>query len=407
MADINLEDANFRILGDGNPYGFVAVNNKLRHGSDLSVLGEGETGGYNLGITLSNWVASLSANTRNHVVIVGDSNVEHVPGAIRWAQLIKADLLTISGKADGGEGYRHLGLAEWAGTSTWVQYPAGDIVDVAPNGFAYSSATQANILTWTRPGTFAVFDRFTLWGIDDDFIAQGVQHSVDGAGFIQDDFLYGSATGPRLVPLNIVGNVVTTLRIRPPGNGFPSPFAGASFYNGDGTNGALVVNNIAEGGGTVDMYCGPAVTNGDRLDVFDRLAPKLTIIWTGTNEAGSVPVFGFKQMPLDTFYRQYTRLVQKARQYGDVLMLFPQDSGPPSDILSTTREFEPFTQDHFERVARGIAIEQGCGFLSLRQRFGDWNVLDARGHVIDSGHLSNSGQTRTHKVVKEVLERYS
>lgn len=407
MANMDTTTGLYQLFGKGNQKGWDAIDRLLDNGADLSALGGEGNAGFNLGMSISSWLDEIDTGARNNIIIMGDSNTSHVPGADawRWSQKIKGDLCTLTGLDDGGEGFRHLGLSEWAKTGVWTT-TADTGLDTAPNGFGWSAAdaNQVPVFTWTRPGTFSTFDRFDIFAIDDDFLGQDGQYRIDGGAWTATDFQLGGGSVPRLAADNVVSNVATTLDVRPPANGFPFYFAGAAFYNGTGSAGTLCVHNLGMGGGQLDMYCGETTAN--RLEVFDNLAPKLTLVWTGTNEHGVSVAFGLPQMTLERFYSQYTRVAQKAKAHGDCILIYPHDSDRSSET-GWTPAHQPIPQDDYERVARMVAYENDCGFFSVRQAWGDFDRADARGYMSDGAHLSTTGSTQVERMIYRMIQRNS
>jgi lysophospholipase L1-like esterase len=406
MSDISM----YELLGSPNSQ--VVADRLLDHSADLaSALGGEGAASFNVGLALSSWVTNMGGGGRQNIVIMGDSNVEHLPATpTRWAQLLKADLLTLSTLSDGGEGFRHLGLAEWTRSGVWDitgEYPdlnraenpnfTGTAYDLAPNGYGFQGADTANVMTWTKPGTFGAHDRFVVYASDDDSVLQSPEYSLNGGAFTASGVDMSINTGKRLAKSpDIVGTVTTTLRLRSP-NIFATHVDGVAFYNGTA---GCIVHNLGTGAGSVKQFVGRGSAN--RLAIIDSLAPKLTIIWTGTNEPLSFP--GRIQYTPTEFYDAYTKIVQRARLYGDVLMVFPQSSQFPSAFMVPPL---PATQGQYERAARRVALEQDAGFFSIRQLWGDWTRHNARAYAADSYHINAAGHAVVRKMIQRVLARNS
>lgn len=379
-------------------------------------LGNDVAASFNLGTGLSSWRSALSGGVRNHILIMGDSNVEHQPAVTtRWAQQLRLDLITYTGIAQGGEGFRMMGLPEWTTTGTWNDIGADvnlkdTAADIGPYGKAFATQGNTNIKTWTKPGTFAAHDRFEVYGADDDFLGQQAEYSIDGGAFTATSWDFGPSLGVRLVKQAVVTPITTTLRLRPSNASFPTTVVGAAFYQG--TTG-LVVHNLAIGGSMVSDAVGTPRQNGlegRRLAIIDDLQPKLTIIWTGTNEYlnfNSDGVGARKQMTLENWYNYYNKLVTKARQYGDVLMVMPQavQTGAAGNQLAQ----EPIPSPHreFERAARRLAYEKDCGYISIHALWGSYARAAARGFQSDAHHISTAGHGAVFRYLSQSIRRAS
>lgn len=409
MVDANNMNFIDMAMGVGDPYSYNAVSDMLTRGGNYAAAAGGGAA-FNCGSGLSSWLGSINPAARNNVVIYGDSNCQIKPAeSYRWAQNIRAELLTLTGLASGGAGFRHLGLPEWSRTGTWTlladQYDFNGVnsIDLGPSSFAYSALNTPNIMTWTLPADIGAHDRFDLYGIDDDVLAllQG-SYSVNGGAFTDTAWDLGTSAGVRLVKQTIMGTITTTLRVRGSNTVLPNYYAGAAFYNG--TTG-LVVHNLAIDGGSVDTYAGGDDAN--RLAILDDLQPKLTIVWTGANEFHNGSIFNLRQMTLDRWYEQYTRIVERARQHGDVLMVFPQATQIPNALNPDVTRDIPETQASFQGVARTVALENDCGLLSVNQVWGPWGNADARGRMLDAHHLNQVGHEAALPLVARTITNNS
>lgn len=389
-------------------------------GNIEAAMGSDVAATFNLGSGLSKWVSQLNGGQRNHIVVIGDSNVQSVPAeTFRWPVQLKTDLIAFTGIADGGPGFRHLGLPEWTipaagptSTTGWITtgktpdfFPlesgfTGTVSDMAPNGYGFVQGGQANLGTWTLASAPASFthDRFVLYGQDDDFLVQQGEYSANGGAFTATAYNYGPATGNRLVTQEIATQITTTLRLRGSATGFPVYWNGVAFYQG--TSG-LIVHNLAVGGNSVNEIVGRNSAN--RLSIIDNLTPKLTIVWTGTNEFHHAPP-GIQQVSLDTWYQKYLAIVQRARLYGDVLIVYPQATNVPNTFSQVPW---PREQKDFERVARKIAYDTDSGFISMHQLWGTWSRHNARGYASDNHHINQAGHNAVSKVLTRAIRRVS
>jgi len=406
-----------------------AVNNVVSAGGNMeAALGNDVAATFNLGSGLSSWVSKINTGARNHVVVMGDSNVVSVSAEqYRWPVQLKTDLLSFTGRPDGGPGFRHLGLTnpgEWTYPAVVTVNPGqlnfetlgitpgffptesqftGGSSDLGPQGYAYVLVQQNNIFTWTLASAPAGFthDRFELYGIDDDFLGQQSEYSIDGGAFVSTAYSFAGTTGPKLVKQAVVTPITTTLRYRGSATGFPAYLVGAAFYQGSGAAGPLVVHNLGMGGNKVDQMVGRGSSN--RLALIDDLQPILTVVWTGTNEFSNIPP-GLNQMSLSTFDTKYRAIVTKARQYGDVLMVYPHATNVPN-VFSLAPI--PRQQADFERVARKIAYDLDAGYMSIHQLWGTWARANTRAFMADNHHINQAGHNAVSKVLTRAIRRVS
>lgn len=396
-----------------------------RGGNAESAFGNDVAATFNLGSGLSSWFSKINTGARNHVCVLGDSNVVSVSAEqYRWPVQLKTDLLAFTGRPDGGPGFRHIGLPEWTiptkttvapGQTNWEtlgQTPGffpvestftGTAYDRWPNGYGYVLVGQSNIFTWTLASAPAGFthDRFVLYGIDDDFLGQQSEYSIDGGAFTGTAYNFGPATGIRMVTQEVVTPITTTLRYRGSASGFPAYLGGVAFYQGSGAAGPLIVHNLAVGGNRVDQAVGR--NSADRVAFIDNVQPILTVVWTGTNEFSNIPP-GLPQMSLSTFDTLYRKIVTKARTYGDVLMVYPHATNDPN-VFSLKPI--PRQQADFERVARKIAYDTDSGFMSIHQLWGDWARANTRLFMLDDHHINQAGHNAVSKVLTRAIRRVS
>lgn len=388
------------------------VNSLMREGGNAeSAFGNDTAASFNLGSGLSKWFASMSGGVRNNVVVIGDSNVQDVPAETwRWPNQLQTDLIAFTGIATGGEGFRHAGLPEFTSTGTPVVtgitpgfFPVetpftATAADIGVNGYGWVLGGTGDVFTWTLPAPFGAHDRFVLYGQDDDFLVQQPQYSLNGGAFTDTAYNYAPTLGNRLVKQEIVGTVASTLRYRGSATTFPSYLNGMAFYQG--TTG-LIVHNLGVGGNTAYQTSGLGASN--RLAIIDDLAPKLTVIWLGTNDFHHFPP-QFTQKSPDYFYTNYLKIVQRARLYGDVLMVYPQASQIPNPFSTLPI---PKQQRDYERVLRKIAYDTDSAYISIHQLWGDWTRHNARGFAADSYHITQAGHNVVSKYLTRAIRRVS
>lgn len=406
------------------------VNTVIAAGGNAeSAFGNDVAATFNLGSGLSSWVSKINTGARNHVVVLGDSNVVSVTAEqYRWPVQLKTDLLSFTGRPDGGPGFRHLGLTpEWptpaqtpiagsAGVFNLISLGdntdffrtqtafAGGPYDISPNGYGYQLVGQSAVFTWTLASAPAGFthDRFALYSIDDDFLVQQGEYSIDGGAFTGTAFNTAPTTGIRLMKQEVATPITTTLRFRGNASGvFPTYFVGAAFYQGTGAAGPLIVHNLGQGGNKITDITGRDSAN--RLAIIDDLAPILTIVWTGTNEFSNIPPT-IPQMTLSKFDTTYRSVVARARQYGDVLIVYPHATNLPNSFSLTPI---PRQQAEFERVARKIAYDLDCGFMSMHQLWGTWARANTRAFMADNHHINQAGHNAVSKVLTRAIRRVS
>lgn len=373
---------------------------------DIAAAGQTIEGVYNGLSGLSRWQLLMAPAARHNVVIYGDSNVWHdnAFATTTWADALQARIMTQTGKASGGAGMRHMGLAsEWARAGAWKKmdgtfplelgYPG---TDLGPTGFAYSGLDTSAIATWTLPGGFPAHDRFDIYGIDDDSLAfLQPDYSLNGGAFTAMAWDIASTLGIRLVKQTIMGTVTSTLRVRGTNALIPQFFAGVAFYQG--TTG-IVVHNLAIEGGGVNIYAGP--TGGNRLAIVDDLQPKLSIIMTGANETFHGGVFELEQMSLDDYYDYYTRIAQRCRLYGDVLLVHETEMKIPNALNDQTGAL---IQHDYARTSRTVARENDCGHLDIQGLWGSWANVNARARMADDFHLNQAGQNAVSDLIWKAL----
>lgn len=396
-----------------------AVDTLIENGaSGAALLGSEAAATFNLEAGLSKWRSTLSASARNHVLVYGDSNSVG-PETWRWPNAVKAALVTQTGRPDGGPGFRHLGLEEWA-KSGWTVNSQGPL-DIAPNGRMYSTFGPANILTWTPPAGLTAHDRFVIYGLD--MAAVGIhetEYSDDGGAFVATAFNF-AGSGYSLVTHPVTATIATSLRLRGVSTLAPSFAAGVAFYNGDGTAGPLVFHNLSESGSDTDVWTGSLESQADivmpgaylqpqgfsnRLALVDNLQPKLSIILTGAREFlhhEQQPLIGTKQqMPLERFEANLRRLVTKCRQYGDVLLMTPH--GFKSDDPFTAKPLNN-SQPAYAKRARKVAWDLDCGFIDINALWGSYDKMNARGFMLDAVHTSQFGQERLTNFLSKMFAR--
>ncbi|MGH9963013.1 MAG: SGNH/GDSL hydrolase family protein, partial [Pyrinomonadaceae bacterium] len=135
---------------------------------------------------------------------------------------------------------------------------------------------------------------------------------------------------------------------------------------------------------------------------MDDLQPKLSIIWVGTNDNHHAPTLGINQVSLETWYANLDKIVTKAKQYGDCLIVYPMASQDPN--IFSERPY-PNVQSNFERVARYVASNRNCGFISIHQAIGSWARNNSLLRMTDSWHLNQAGHNVVNTIIKGVLSR--
>jgi hypothetical protein len=379
----------------------------------------------NLETGLSSWKASLSTSTRNHVLVFGDSNTGG-PETFRWPAQLALSLQTYTGRPAGGPGFRHLGNAEWVLAAGWTRVQQG-LVDVAPLGQAYQAAgpgASAPLATWTPPAGLIAHDRFVIYAVDPGLIGVGdFDWSDDGGAFTGTAINYTPADYNLRTATPVVATIATSLRVRANNPFGPSVFAGVAFYNGDGTNGPLIVHNLGHGGigaadvagsiyavpdtGMPSLYQSP-VGVGDRLKIIDNLAPKLTIVAVGGIDYlnySQAPLVGTKvQTQLDVYESNMNRIVARARQFGDVLVVSPHTLKIPDAFTSFPMNIK---QREYARIARAIAWRNDAAYVNLAAMWGTWTRMNARGWMTDSLHLNNLGHTKMAAFLARTIQRVS
>lgn len=404
-------------------YSDSAIDDLIANGASAAgSLGAEGAAGTNLEVGLGNWRAALSTSSRNHILVFGDSNSVGVE-TWRWPNALKTALVSQTSRPDGGPGWRHLllGSPEWTFGNVWAQFSQG-VNDIGPDGSAYYVFGGGNFATWTPQAGLSAHDRFVIYGVDvQGIVIADTQYSLNGGAFTNASLpLVGPAQSSLVNSATIVGTVSSNLRFQGVNPFGPSGLAGLVMYNGDGTNGPLVVHNLAMSGTDTDTWTGskevqpdvlvspytrnPGLSN--RLAIVDKLQPKLSIIFAGGREFTNYvqqSVIGSKaQMSLANFEANLKKMVERCRLYGDVLVLSPHAFKVPDPFNMQPQEL---TQAKYAAVARRVAYNADAAHINLNALWNSWTRLNARGYMLDSLHLNQFGHTRLANFLARTFSR--
>lgn len=103
-----------------------------------------------------------------------------------------------------------------------------------------------------------------------------------------------------------------------------------------------------------------------------------------------------QQTPLETFVSRLETAVDRAKPFGDVLLL------TASGITSTSPLAIPISA--YRDAMRDVAIDRGVAFLDAAAKLGgDWATANAGGMMADSTHPNRYGQQAIATIVIDAL----
>jgi lysophospholipase L1-like esterase len=350
---------------------------------------------------------------RNHgafqIVCVGDSITRGTPGeaghpvaVVGWVEQLGRALAHGIGPESGG--FRGLWRPdEWTHAGSWAQPTRSDPFDVAPFRRAwFSSGASADTMTWRKPAAMTVRAFDLHW------------FHMPGAGDWQyrvDDGPWRSSGAPatpadnKLHTLRTSDAISARLEIRgfDGDGGCIAPIAGISTYAAVSAGERVVVHNLGCPGTRLAMFCRPSA--GDPLAVLDELAPDLVTVLFSNDVVLDDP---------DRFRAELVRLVERVRDYADVLLIAPCEQCPQRAVADADPASIPqrsaVDQAAYRSVTESVAQAMDCAYLDLYAAWSDlagagWDAAYAHGLMADELHPSPRGHDDIAVRVEAVLGR--
>ncbi|MCU1354265.1 MAG: hypothetical protein JWM05_3474 [Acidimicrobiales bacterium] len=366
-------------------------------------------------------------------------------GIVGWAEQL-ADIVAMGEEPSGG--FRGLWRRdEWTLTGTWTAVLRSEVYDVGPfEQSLFSSGTEIDRLTWTKPAAMTVA-RFDLYWFAMDGTGDW-QYRVDGGRWLRS----GAPSSPPDNGLHRIAveiPIVEQLEIRAFDGSAPcvAPIVGISVDAVSPPERRPVVHKLAHAGDRLICFCRPS--EGDPLALLDHLQPDLVTILFSNDVVFRKP---------DLFDEPLRRLIERVRPSADVLVIAPYEqrttrtvadavttegsrllgspsasftdvdvwrklsgtnvawgtsissvTSPESVVMSmpATGSAEhgdlnigspraPEVQAAYRAVAKEVAAETGCAFLDLHEAWIDmagagWEASYAHGLMADTMHPSQRG----------------
>lgn len=351
---------------------------------------------------IDGWYSEESAYCE--VAFIGDSIVTNENNRI--IRTVMADL-EAAGMQFGGPGFRGLWQDEnppeladlLPGDWPWGAGPAsGSSDDKAPFGHAENTQSGLAAKLWTRP---AYWKGEPIRYIDVFYVDTTAGATVDAFQLMYDGDS-GNPTTHQLVKLG--DHKLKRVRCVVPENHrnfstvqlthiiFQPSFqlAGFAFYGDRG----LVLHCVTRGGMDTGNVIPDVPGSSDRLQILDVLKPKLTVVQLLMNDSLQA------NTTLADYTSRLTTIVQRAKQYGKVLLLAPQNQDPNNVFINTLGN----SQADYEDAMRTIAEANECAFISIAQEWGTFAEASAKGLINDAWHPNGHGMTETgHTVARALL----
>jgi lysophospholipase L1-like esterase len=261
--------------------------------------------------------------------------------------------------------------------TNWTREVMGD-PSIAFGYFSNSTSASTGTLAYAPTHTVDSFDIYYLgnsaaftWNVDG-----GADATITPAG--------SQSVSKTTVSAGAAG--VHTLNIKHINGNGATYIVGIDGYNS--ASKAVKVGNAAIGGTKTADWITTGYPNLSTFTAITAVAPDLTIICLGINDAGS-------SVSASTYQSNLQALITAAQTVGDVLLC----SMPPSDTAPYTT-FEPT----YLPVLQALAASNNCGYLDLYSRWVSYTSANALGYFADGLHPSTLGYSDWAQSVMNVLK---